>query len=196
MKVPWRRVELADILVTTPFPFPGHLFRVDYARELGGFRETSQFCGDWEMWSNLIARYGGAQTSAIVAYNRRHSSVGRGCTRIHLNGRLRPLVFVQQKRVLRMLRESGAGAIFDRAEFLRKSPMSVDYLIEHGAQLPPRILRYNVGLLLRSKPPSAQYAVFQAVARVLGVPFVKTASRLVRFLLSQNEPARERKAAD
>jgi glycosyltransferase involved in cell wall biosynthesis len=178
LTVPWRRVELADTLVTTPFPFPGHIFRVDYARALGGFRESSQFCGDWEMWSNLIARHGAAQTSAIVACNRSHQSAGRGCTKIDLNGRLRPLVFVQQKRVLRLLRQSGAKADFDRAEFLRKAPMSVDYLIKHGAHLPARILHYNVGLLLRSAPPSWRYAVFQTLARVMGVRFVKAVSQL------------------
>lgn len=181
MKVPWRRVELADTLNTTPFPFPGHLFRVADARALGGFRESSQFCGDWEMWSSLIARHGGAQTSVIVAYNRGHTSPERGCTQMDRSGRLRPLVFVQQKRVLRMLRESGTGTRFDRAEFLRKSPMSVDYLIRFGGCLPARILRYNVGLLLRSTAPSMRYAMFQIVTRVLGVPFVRAASQFCRM---------------
>ncbi len=188
MQVPWRRVQLVDTLATTPFPFPGQLFRVDYARALGGFRESSQFCGDWEMWSNLIARYGAAQTSALVAYNRGHTSAERGCTQVYLSGRLRPLVFVQQKRVLRLLRQSGAPSRFDRAAFLRSTPMSVDYLIDCGASLPPRLLRYNVGLLLRSKAPSLRYAFFQAVARLLGVPFVKLASRLGSPLLRKQRP--------
>jgi hypothetical protein len=182
MTVPWRRVQLADTLSTTPFPFPGHVFRVADARAVGGFREFSQFCGDWEMWSNLIAHSGGAQTSALVAFSRSHASPERGCSKMDLSGRLRPLVFVQQKRVLRMLRESGQAASFDRAKFLKEAPMSVDYLIKHAAHLPPRMLRYNVGLLLRSTPPSARYAMFQGVARVLGVRFVKAASWLGRFL--------------
>ena len=182
LTTPWRKAELADTLVTTPFPFPGNLFRVDYARALGGFRESSQFCGDWEMWSNLIARYGAAQTRVKVAFNRCHSSAERGCTRIHLSGRLRPLVFVQQKRVLRMLRESGVKAEFNRTEFLKRAPMSVEYLLEQGARLPAWILRYNVGLLLRSTPPSTRYALFKAATSMLGVPFVKTASRTFRLL--------------
>lgn len=180
MTVPWRKVALADTLKTTPFPFPGQVFRVADARRLGGFRESSQFCGDWEMWSNLIAHYGGAQTSAIVAYNRAHTSPERGCTQMELSGRLRPLVFVQQKRVLRLLRESGVEVRFDRARFLSTSPMSVGYLVKHGAHLSARLLRYNVGLLRRSTPPSARYAMFQAVVRVLGVPFVRVASRIYR----------------
>jgi glycosyltransferase involved in cell wall biosynthesis len=187
-KVPWRRVSLADTVRTTPLPFPGHIFRVDHAREVGGFRETSQFCGDWEMWSRLIARYGGAQTQVTVAYRREHRSMDRGCTQMDLSGRLRPLAFVQQKRVLRLLRESGASADFDRAEFLRESPMSVDYLINHAAHLPPRILRYNLGLLLRSTPPTGRYALFQVLARLLGVPFVKTASRVGRLLIGYRPP--------
>jgi glycosyltransferase involved in cell wall biosynthesis len=178
MTVPWRRVELADTLVTTPFPFPGQVFRVEHARSLGGFREASQFCGDWEMWSNLIAKFGAAQTSATVAFNRGHHGADRGCTKIDLNGRLRPLAFVQQKRVLRLLREAGTKAQFDRAEFLRHTPMSSSYLLRYGACLTPRILRYNVGLLLRSTPPSRSYAVFQALARVFGARFIRLASRL------------------
>jgi len=178
LQMPWRKVELGETLRTTPFPFPGHLFRVDYARALGGFREGSQFCGDWEMWSNLIARHGAAQTRTTVAYNRSHTSPERGCTGIDRNGRLRPLVFVQQKRVLRMLREAGVATRFERARFLKEAPMSVSYLLQHGARLPERILRYNVGLMLRSPPPSVPYAVFQTFTRGLGLPFVRTASRL------------------
>ena len=49
---------------------------------------------------------------------------------------------------------------------------------KHGAHLPKRILRYNVGLMLRSPPPSAPYAVFQTLARGLGVPFVRAASKV------------------
>jgi glycosyltransferase involved in cell wall biosynthesis len=189
MATPWRRVDLAETLRTTPMPFPGHIFRVDYARELGGFRESSQFCGDWEMWSRLIARYGAAQTRTNVAYKRAHTSAERGCTKIDLNGRLRPLVFVQQKRVLGLLRDAGANARFDRARLLKEAPMSVNYLLEHGAHLPSRILRYNVALMLRSAPPSLQYAAFQTLARGLGWRFVRAASRL-KGCLAKNSPAR------
>lgn len=192
LQTPWRRVELADTLVTTPFPFPGHIFRVDYARALGRFRESSQFCGDWEMWSNLIVRYGAAQTRVTVASNRCHTGAERGCTQIEMSGRLRPLVFVQQKRVLRMLRQAGVKADFDRAAFLRTAPMSVDYLIKRGAHLPARLLRYNFGLLLRSTPPSARYAIFQAAARLLGVPFVKAASGMYNLIQPQVDTDKHR----
>jgi glycosyltransferase involved in cell wall biosynthesis len=192
METSWRRVELAETVRTTPMPFPGHIFRADDARAVGGFRESSQFCGDWEMWSNLIARHGAAQTQTNVAYKRAHSSAERGCTLIELNGKLRPLVFVQQKRVLRLLRESGVNARFDRASFLKEAPMSVDYLLEHGAHLPKRVLRYNVGLMLRSSPPSVQYAVFQTLARGLGWKFVRAASWLKGRLARQPRPSTSR----
>jgi glycosyltransferase involved in cell wall biosynthesis len=182
LNVPWRRAELADTLENPPFPFPGQLFRVDYAKALGSFRESSLFAGDWEMWSNLIARYGGAETNTLVAYNRSHFGPERGCTKITLNGTRRPLVFVQQKRVLRLMREAGAPARFDRAKFLAATPMSASELVRFGFGFAPRVLRYNVGLLLRSPPPSAPYAVFQALARLLGVRFVRAVSTLLRAL--------------
>jgi glycosyltransferase involved in cell wall biosynthesis len=178
MTTPWRPVELRDVFDTTPFPFPGHIFQVGQARERGGFRVGSQFCGDWEMWCNLIAHYGAAQTSALVAFNRAHEGFERGTKKIDRNGRLRPLSFVQQKRIIRLLREQGAKANFDRNELLRKSPMSVSELIRLGGTWSPRMLRYNLALLARSKAPSTQYAIFQALAGALGVPFVKSTSWL------------------
>jgi glycosyltransferase involved in cell wall biosynthesis len=182
LNVPWRRAELAGTLEDPPFPFPGQLFRVDYAKALGGFRETSQFAGDWEMWSNLIARYGGAESSTLVAYNRSHFGPDRGCAQIDLKGTRRPLVFVQQKRVLRLMREAGAPVRFQREKFLASAPMSASELVRFGFGFAPRVLRYNVGLLLRSPPPSAPYAVFQALTRLLGVRFVRTCSVLLRAL--------------
>ncbi len=47
MTVPWRRIELADALNTTPLPFPGHILNVKTAQAEGSFNECSQFCGDW-----------------------------------------------------------------------------------------------------------------------------------------------------
>jgi hypothetical protein len=182
MKTPWRRVGLIDSIDNTPFPYAGQLFRVDYGRAVGGFRATSQFAGDWEMWCRLMGRYGAAQTSVTVAFCRTHGGLERGTSKITLNGRLRPLVFIQQKRVLHQIRQSGAEARFDRSTFLQKAPMSASYLVRQGAGLTPRMLRYNVGLLLRSKPPSWGYGLFQFAARLSGIGFVRLASRLYRAL--------------
>jgi hypothetical protein len=182
MTTTWRRVELTDCIENTPFPYAGQLFRVDYARALGGFRATSQFAGDWEMWCQLLADYGAAQTSEWVAFCRTHGGAERGTSKITRNGRLRPLVFIQQKRVLAQIRQKGGDACFDRREFLRRSPMSVTYLIRYSEGLTTRMLRYNVGLLLRSKSPSIQHKLFQIATKVFGVAFVRTMSRFYRLM--------------
>lgn len=133
------------------------------------------------MWCNLIAHYGGAQTAVAVAINRSHEGLERGTSKIFLNGRLRPLTFVQQKRIIHLLRQSGKQARFHRDDFLKSTPMSADYLVRHGATLTPRLLRYNTGLLLRSKSPGLPYASFKAATRFFGVPFVKATSSVVRL---------------
>jgi glycosyltransferase involved in cell wall biosynthesis len=185
LAVPWQRTPLEYTLPITPFPYPGNLFRVDYARAVGGFRGTSQYCGDWEMWCNLIAQYGGAQTAVAIAINRSHEGLERGTSKIFLNGRLRPLSFVQQKRIIHLLRQSGKPARFQRDELLKTSPMSANYLVRHGAVLTPRLLRYNTGLLLRSKSPNLPYAAFKVAAGLFGVPFVKAVSSAVRLFNGQ-----------
>ena len=181
MQTSWRRVTLVDTIDNTPFPFAGQLLRPDQARAVGGFNAASQFAGDWEMWCRLITRFGSAQTSATVAYCRTHGGLERGTSKIILNGRLRPLVFIQQKRVLHLMRQEGQAARFDRAEYLRRAPMSAAYLVRHGLGLSPRILSYNVGLLLRSPSPSVQHRLFQTGTRWFGVGFVKLVARLGRL---------------
>ena len=187
LSVPWKKVDLANTITITPFPFPGHIFEVAAVRGEGGFNQASQYCGDWEMWSKLIAHHSAAQTNVVVGYNRSHGGLERGTSKIFRNGRLRPLTFVQQKRIIHLLREQGSPLRFDRNEFLKQAPMSVDYLVRHGARLTPRLLRYNVGLLQRSTSPSFQHALFRSVARVLGTPFVETVSRLFCGLQSKKE---------
>jgi glycosyltransferase involved in cell wall biosynthesis len=175
----WRLVQLTDAVDTTPFPFPGQLFRVAQARACGNFRESSQYCGDWEMWCKLIAESGAAQTNAFVAYNRSHEGFERGTSKIHQNGRLRPLSFVQQKRIIRLLCQQGYKIRFDRAEFLRKAPMAVSELLRRACIWSPRMLRYHIELVRLSRAPSLPYAIFQTISRVLGSPFVKAASWLL-----------------
>jgi glycosyltransferase involved in cell wall biosynthesis len=176
---PWQGVDVAAMLDATNFPFVGILFKTACARAVGGFRKTSQFCGDWEMWCNIMARYGAAQTEANVGYSRSHEGVERGSTKIHVSGRLRPLVFVQQKRIVHLLRQQGKPLEFDRRRFLETVPMAVSELLRRGWIWSPRLLRYHVELLRLSTAPSRPYALFQAISRVLGLPFVKAASWLV-----------------
>lgn len=77
----WVERDLRDILYA-PFPFAGHLFRVSSARRLGGFRATSFMCGDWEMWAELMADGGAAQSSRTVAFNRGHYGWDRGSSQV------------------------------------------------------------------------------------------------------------------
>lgn len=168
LDVPWRKVELAQTLDVTPFPFPGNLFQVAVARQLGGFRETSQYCGDWEMWCKLIACRGAAETAVMVAYNRSHAGPERGTSKVVLNGKLRPLTFVQQKRIFQLMRRSGTVCKFDRREFLQRSPMSIKYLLDYGVGLSPRLKAYHLRLVQLSTPPDAGYAIFRLVSKVFG----------------------------
>jgi glycosyltransferase involved in cell wall biosynthesis len=176
--VRWDRVELEDCIFDgPPVAFAGQLFRVNDARTLGGFQKGSQFAGDWEMWCRLIAFRGAAQWNEVLAFCRWHGGEERGCTKIDRNGRHRSLVFVQQKRVLRMIRDQGREASFDREKFLDLMPMSATSLLRYGAGFSGRVLRYNVGLLLRSRSPSFTHKLFQMAARLFGwrgVRFIST----------------------
>jgi len=172
----WVERDLRDILYL-PFPFAGHLFRVASARRLGGFRATSFMCGDWEMWAELMADGGAAQSSQTVAFNRAHHGWERGSVHVARSGKHIPAVYVQHKRILAMM-PPGSGMKFDRSDLQRRSPMSVCYLLRFGHALSPRLLRYHVGLLLLSPAPHWRYGLFQAAARIFGAGFVRAASRL------------------
>ncbi len=168
----WRRVGLEDMIHITPFHFAGQLFRLDAARAVGGFNPHSQYCGDWQMWARLTATGGAAQTPRIVGYTRRHSGPERGTNRIVKCGRLWCLTYVQHKRVLALLRQSGKSVRFDRPAFLRHTPMAARYLIEDGIFFPRRVLAYNMGLLRRSPSPNWGHGLFKVAARCLGRPLV------------------------
>ena len=181
MNVEWRRVHLEQVLFVTPFPFPGQLFRVDCARTLGGFREGSVYTGDWEMWTKLIAHYGAAQIGKEVASNRTHFAFDRGTSQVIRAGKVFPSTYLQRKRNLALMRQLGKPIKFNRRENQLRCPMSNMFLIRFGAGLSPRLLRYNVGLMLLSRPPHWRYAVFQAAVRVLGWRSVRWLSRAWNF---------------
>ncbi len=176
---PWQRVNLKEALWITPFPFPGQLFRVEAARALGGFRESSFYCGDWEMWAKLIAHCGAAQTSVRVAYNRQHHGWDRGTSQVVRSGRMRPLSYVQVKRNLHLLRQQGEHLPLDRRAYQSRWPVPSRFLLRYGAQLTPRLLAYHVRLLWLSPSPHWRHGCFKWLTRVLGVRFVKLASHLV-----------------
>jgi glycosyltransferase involved in cell wall biosynthesis len=178
----WMQRDLMDILYV-PFCFAGHLFRVSDARAVGGFRETSFMCGDWEMWAKLMAFGGAAQSSRVVAFNRSHQGWDRGSNQVSRSGRHLPTTFAQHKRILALL--AGSRALkFDRIEWQRRLPMSTRFLLQNSQTLSPRLLRYHVRLLLLSRPPHWRYALFQKMTRVGGVGFVKLASKMWRRMHS------------
>jgi hypothetical protein len=179
---PWRSVDLVQAALRNPIRFPAELFRPDYTKALGGFRATSSFTGDWDMWIKLALHYGAGQTSRVVGNSRGHEAEGRGTTRVVRNGKFWGLTFMQAKKNAALLRRHGIAVSFDRAAELQFAPVSARSLLKNGAGFTRRILAYDVALLIQSKPPNGFYRLFQTLARCLGSGFVKTASGLCRAL--------------
>lgn len=173
---PWVKLTLKDFFYLPPFLYPGQLFRVSSANRVGRFRESSYCAGDWEMWAKLAAQGGAAQTSELVAYYRVHAGFDKGLNQLYRNGKLGPANILQHKRVLALLPAS-EKVRFDRVEWQRRSQTSIFFLLERGASLPPRLLRYHVRSLLVSPAPNWRYALFQTATRLLGPGFVKVTSR-------------------
>jgi len=179
VKGEWQKIGLREILFFPPFPFPGQLFKVSAAKKAGGFRESSYYCGDWEMWAKLIASEGAVQTGKVVACNRSHEDWDRGTNAVIRKGFLIPSTLIQHKRVLALL-PADSKVRFDRASYLDWSPLPVRFLLRHGASLGPRMLGYHIRLLLLSRPPHLWYAFFQMLTRIGGAGFVRFSSRLWR----------------
>jgi glycosyltransferase involved in cell wall biosynthesis len=174
---PWREVQLADVLYRAPFSYPGQLFDAELARSLGGFRETSLFCGDWELWSKLIAARGGAETAATVATFRDHSGWDRGSNQIYRSGKTYGLMAVQLKRNLALARRVGLRVPLHRDTESTRLCIPTRYLLRHACQFTPMYLRYNTALLCRSVPPHFGYAVFKTFAAWFGPSFLRAASK-------------------
>jgi hypothetical protein len=108
---------------------------------------------------------------------REHGSPEKGTNKVIKSGRKYPLACVQHKRVLALMPE-GARLKFDRTRFVKPCPLPTRFLLRYGNSLSPRLLRYHVGLLRRSRAPHWRYAIFQQVARLGGPRFVKLASKI------------------
>jgi glycosyltransferase involved in cell wall biosynthesis len=165
-----------------PVCFPGQLFDVEAARALGGFRASSQYCGDWEMWFRL-ALYGGAvATNRVVANYREHATHGRGTTRVDVSGRKYAYVNVQAKRHIAWLRQRGMHIRFDRSARQTESPMPTQFLFDLAHGFSPRLLRYNAGLLFRSRAPHFSYRVAQLAVRCLTWRSLGVISRVLQWI--------------
>lgn len=173
----FRRLEPRSLAKVNDVLFPGQLFRADLAQKLGGFREASQFCGDWEMWFKLTYHFGAAQTSRPVAYARSHEGLERGTNKVVRSGRKHALDFVQSKRNLALLHKTFPEESFNRRASMQASPLPIRHLLPYAARMSNRLLRYNTQLLLLSRPFYWRYAVFQALTRLFGPGFVRLLSR-------------------
>jgi glycosyltransferase involved in cell wall biosynthesis len=174
----WQAADVASVALLNPVRFPGELFRADYAQALGGFRPTSLFTGDWDMWFKLALHYGAAGTSRVVGNSRSHKAEGRGTVRIERTGKYHALIAMQAKKNAALLRQQGVTVRYDRAAALKSHPVATRFLLERASGFSPRMLAYNVGQLLRSTPAHPAYSLYQTLARWLGPGFVSTTSKL------------------
>jgi glycosyltransferase involved in cell wall biosynthesis len=171
----WHKMDLPALADNNTLGFPGHLFRKDLARELGGFRATSRYAGDWEMWFALAACNGGAQAGAEVAVMRNYSDPRRGTSRISRQGENFLATVVQRKRNYGLLGRLGLAQRPSADELRRKSILTAKFMLWHGLNFSPRLLDYNARLFLLSPPQSLTQRALQLGIRCLG-------PRLVRWM--------------
>ena len=173
----WSCVELNHVIFTPPFSFPGQLFRIACAKDFGGFRESSLFCGEWELWSKIIARYKAAKTDTPVAVFRDHDEWGRGTNRVYRSGKTYGLIAVQTKRNLALAKRIGLNIAPELAARFRFT-MPLKYILRYGAGFSPRILKYNLARVQSSAAPNWRYALLQMVASLGGPRAVRVLCKL------------------
>jgi glycosyltransferase involved in cell wall biosynthesis len=176
----WSELDIAAWARYDPLCFPGQLFDVALARELGGFRAASRYAGDWEMWFKIALARGAAKTHRVVANYREHHSLGRGTTKVDVSGRKYAYVNMQRKRHYRALAGFRPGARFDRYALQRVDPMPTRFLVRHAHSFSDRMLKYNAGLLWASRAPHVSYLAFQWLTRLLGPRSLRFFSHLYR----------------
>lgn len=162
----WHEMPLEDWIQYDPVCFPAQLFNVAAARAVGGFRGTSRYTADWEMWFKLTLASGSAATNRVVATYREHHSIGRGTTAVDISGRKHAYVNMQRKRHIAMLREKTPQPRFDRHMFYKEAPLPSRFILQHGYSFSPQMLRYNAGLLGVSSPPHFSYRLLQLLSRL------------------------------
>jgi len=182
----WRELDLISFANLNHVLFPGQLFRVEHARALGGFRSTSLFAGDWEMWFKLSATYGAAQTREPVAFARSHTGRERGTRQIERSGKKFGLDNVQRKRNLAILKRMGYPVVFSRQPD-GWDPIPTRFLVQNAANFSPRLLAYNTRLFLKSRAPNWQYAFLQRIVRILGSNVLRIVSRAWNTALAERK---------
>ena len=174
----WHELDLEDWARYDPVCFPAQLFNVEAACALGGFRSSSRYCADWEMWFKLALNYGATATNRVVANYREYHAVGRGTSDVDISGRKYAFVNMQRKRHMAWLRQKKPAVRFDRRALFKESPLPSRFILRHGYAFPRRMLRYNTGLLLISTAPHFGYRLVQLFATLFSWRSLRIVSRI------------------
>lgn len=182
LQAPWLPITLADVLLKPPFSFPGQLFQTPLARSLGGFRETSLWTGEWELWTKLIAYHEGAQTGRRVAVFRDHTGSERGTSLMYRSGKPHALAAVQCKRNLSLARRLGVEAISVNQWRRSRPAIPLGYLLQYAKYFSPMYLAYNTRRFHSAPSANLRHALCQAAVRVGGLSMVRRASHFWNLL--------------
>jgi glycosyltransferase involved in cell wall biosynthesis len=175
-------MDVNQAALMNPILFPGEIFRGDLVQALGGFRPTSQFTGDWDVWLKLAVDYGAAGIHRIVGNQREHFAEGRGTTRVVRNGKFYAFTTLQTKKNLALLRSRGIAAEFKRTEYLSVAPVGLRFMLQCASGFSPRLLAYNSALFVRSRSINLLHFIFQRLTACLGPGFLSRSSRLYNLL--------------
>jgi glycosyltransferase involved in cell wall biosynthesis len=173
----WHELTLEEWARYDPVCFPAQLFKVEAARAMGGFRGSSHYTADWEMWFKLALNYGAVATNRVVANYREYLSAGRGTSNVDISGTKYACTNMQRKRNMAWLRQKNPSAIrFDRRALFKESPMSSRFILQYGRAFSPRMLRYNAGLFLISTAPHIGYRLLQLITQLFSWRILRFAS--------------------
>ncbi len=180
-----REIAPMEFAWSNPIVFAGQLMKVQSAIDVGGFRKTSQYCGDWEMWTKLALHSGVAATTRIVAGMREHQVAGRGTGKVDLNGKKYALVYAQVKRNISSLKkEASLEMPFDRRRIATRTPFSIGFLLRI-AKLSDRMVNYNATLFAMTPSRSVAQTLMKIGIQFFGPRFVVFTSRIIGFFESK-----------
>lgn len=171
----WRELDLVE-MADQDFilMFPGNLFSVETAKQIGGVDPNSYYTGDWDFWFRLALQGGGAQSANVIAQVRGFQGAERESTRVDRAGWRWALENAQRKRNLALLAKSkGIRVQFDRTKHLKGRPIPSRVLLYNARHYSNRILKYNAWLFTHSRPPHFRYAILQNLVRLLGPRILK-----------------------
>jgi glycosyltransferase involved in cell wall biosynthesis len=153
-----RNIDLRALADSNWLGFGGHLFPVECVRRLGGFRRTSVFCGDWEMWFKLSAEFGGVFSTTPVVASRLYQDQRKGTSKVVRNGLHHAANIVQRKRNYAWLERAGIVKKADFATFRAVNSVGPREILTYSAGFSRRMFRYNVKLFLTSPTSPLQRA--------------------------------------